>query len=112
MNNLIYKGVMLNSKPLTSEEAKDQQSLIIINYGYRPEIVDVNQRYAVSRRELHLLLPEVGESMNAFEYAKYLMYSLKFGTITSEEYDLLSGDLQMYCKSNKVETENEICSLF
>jgi|688.fasta_scaffold1303365_2 hypothetical protein len=39
--NLIYKGVLLNKKPLTEEEAKNQQSLIIITYGYKPEIIEI-----------------------------------------------------------------------
>jgi hypothetical protein len=35
--DLFYKGVKLNNKPLTAEEADYEIGLIIINYGYRPE---------------------------------------------------------------------------
>lgn len=42
MYNLIYKGVKLNKTPLTIEKAKSEINSIIINYGYRPEIVEIN----------------------------------------------------------------------
>ena len=39
--NLIYKQGKINKKPLTSAEADYQIGLIIINYGYRPEKVEI-----------------------------------------------------------------------
>lgn len=35
--NLFYNGIQINKKPLTSEESDNEISLIIINYGYKPE---------------------------------------------------------------------------
>lgn len=37
--DLIYKGVKLNRKPMTKEQAQEEAGLIIINYGYKPEII-------------------------------------------------------------------------
>lgn len=38
--NLEHEGVIVNNKPYqTREEAKREQSLIIMNYGYKPRIV-------------------------------------------------------------------------
>jgi hypothetical protein len=36
--NLYYKDVRLNSQPMTFEDAMYEIGLIIINYGYKPEI--------------------------------------------------------------------------
>lgn len=36
--NLIYKGIVLNTKPMSIEQAKYESGLIIISYGYRPTI--------------------------------------------------------------------------
>ena len=63
-------------------------------------------------RLLMLDLYEVGESINVFAYAMRLMIALKDNKITSEQYKLLCGDLQNYCERNKLETSNEIVSLF
>ncbi len=63
-------------------------------------------------REFMLLLCEVGETMSAFAYALEMMISLKNDEITTKEFELLSGDLQLHCRRNKIETSNEICSLF
>jgi hypothetical protein len=37
--NLVYKGVVLNKKPLTKAKADNEAGLILINYGYRPKVV-------------------------------------------------------------------------
>jgi len=42
MYNLIYADVKLNKKPLTLSQAQTEVSSIIMNYGYRPEIVYIN----------------------------------------------------------------------
>lgn len=39
--NLVYKGIILNSKPMTEAEAKKQVSSIIMNHGYKPQIVEI-----------------------------------------------------------------------
>lgn len=39
--NLFYKGIQLNKKPLTSEDADNEISLIIMNYGYKPEKIEI-----------------------------------------------------------------------
>jgi hypothetical protein len=41
MYNLTYKGIKLNSKPLTAEQAKFEIGIIIMNYGYRPEMTSI-----------------------------------------------------------------------
>jgi hypothetical protein len=63
-------------------------------------------------REFMLILCEVGETMSPFAYALEMMLALKNGQITAREYELLSGDMEIYCRQNKIETSNEICSLF
>jgi hypothetical protein len=37
--NLIHNDIILNKIPLSEEKAKLEQGLIIINYGYKPEII-------------------------------------------------------------------------
>ena len=63
-------------------------------------------------RELMLCLYEVGETLTSFEYAQLIMKALELDQITSEQFNLLSGELQMYCESENIPTSNEICSLF
>jgi hypothetical protein len=63
-------------------------------------------------RNLLLDLYEVGESINAFQYAYDMMIALKNDEITPREYELLSGSFYLHCKRNQIETSNEICSLF
>lgn len=38
--NIIFNGKKLNNKPLTYDKAFDEQMSCILNYGYRPEIVE------------------------------------------------------------------------
>lgn len=38
--NIVFNGKKLNSKPLSFEKAFDEQMLCIMNYGYKPEIVE------------------------------------------------------------------------
>ena len=42
MYNLIYKGILLNKKPLTEKEADNEIGLIICNYGYKAQKVKIN----------------------------------------------------------------------
>jgi len=63
-------------------------------------------------RNLMLDLCDVGESMTAFGYASKLMKALRTNQITFNQFELLSGDLYLHCQKNKVQTSNEICSLF
>lgn len=42
MYNIVYKGVILNKKPLTKEKAENEISLIIITYGYKPSLIPNN----------------------------------------------------------------------
>jgi hypothetical protein len=42
MYNIVYKGVILNKKPLTKEKAENEISLIIITYGYKPSLIPIN----------------------------------------------------------------------
>ena len=63
-------------------------------------------------RELMLDLYEVGETMNAFGYALKLIKALTKKEITFEQYDRLCGTFQIYCQREKIETSNQICSLF
>lgn len=63
-------------------------------------------------RDALLEMPEVGETINAFGYAYRLAISLRLNTITFDEFDGLSKELECYCNRHKIETSNEICSLF
>jgi hypothetical protein len=47
MKDLYYKGVKLNKKPLTQKQAENEVGLIIINHGYKPEIVDHVTKYKI-----------------------------------------------------------------
>lgn len=66
----------------------------------------------MTKRELHLLLCEVGETISAFAYAEELMKSLKSGSITQEQFSMFSGDLKRHCAIFGVPTANEFVSLF
>jgi len=63
-------------------------------------------------RDAILEMPEVGETISAFGYAYRLAISLRLNTITIEQFDGLSKELECYCFNHKIETSNEICSLF
>jgi len=63
-------------------------------------------------RDAILEMIEVGESINVFGYALRLCVSLRMKTISFEQFDGLCKELKSYCEINKVETSNEICSLF
>ncbi len=39
--NLVYKGIILNNKPMTETAAKKEVSNIIMNYGYKAQIVEI-----------------------------------------------------------------------
>jgi len=57
-------------------------------------------------------LCEVGESISSYGYALKLMKALSANEITGKQFNLLSGDLYLHCQKNKIQTSNEICSLF
>ena len=71
-----------------------------------------SDRPFVNFRDAILEMQEVGETINAFGYAYRLCISLRAETITSAQFDGLANELQFYCQRNRVETKNEICSLF
>jgi hypothetical protein len=37
--NIVHEGVTLNKTPLSLAKAQEEVNLIIINYGYRPQII-------------------------------------------------------------------------
>jgi hypothetical protein len=39
--NIVYKGIILNNKPLTEAAAKKEVANIIMNYGYKAQIVEI-----------------------------------------------------------------------
>lgn len=63
-------------------------------------------------RNLMLDISEIDETTNPFEIALKMMNALENGEITSNQYLLLAGDLQTECNRYKIETSNNICSLF
>jgi hypothetical protein len=75
-------------------------------------MIQTNMKNKNTLRELMLDLCEVGETMNAYGYALKMMKALSNKEITSEQFKLLAGDLQIHCQREKIETSNEICSLF
>ena len=75
-------------------------------------MIQTNMTNTNTLRELMLDLCEVGETMNAYGYALKMMKALSNKEITSEQFNLLSGSLQIHCRREKIETSNEICSLF
>jgi hypothetical protein len=71
-----------------------------------------SDRPFINHRDALLEMQEVGESINAFGYAHRLMVSLRTETITSAQFDSLLNELEFYCQKNRVETRNELGSLF
>jgi hypothetical protein len=65
-----------------------------------------------NRRDAILEMYEIGDSINVFQYAYRLCISLRLNTISEKDFDALTNELKFYCETNKIETENEICSLF
>lgn len=63
-------------------------------------------------RNLMLDISEIDETRNPFEIALKLVKALNNNEITSTQYDLLCGNLQINCERYKISTKNEICSLF
>lgn len=63
-------------------------------------------------RNLMLEISEIDETRNPFKVAYNIMIALKYGEITSDQYTLLTGELQFNCIRYGIETKNEICSLF
>jgi hypothetical protein len=63
-------------------------------------------------RELMLQVSEVSETKNPFAVAKNMMIALNENQITSEQFELLTGTLEMNCRRCNIATENEIISLF
>lgn len=70
-----------------------------------------NNHYKTVKEAKQQML-EIGKTIGVFQFALNLMYSLKFETITNTEYNLIAGDLYLYCAKNNIETKNEIVSLF
>lgn len=56
----------------------------------------------LTKRELMLLLMDVGESLNVYGYAKQMMISLNARVITSEQFDMLLGDFEKHCISENI----------
>lgn len=71
-----------------------------------------NNQIMKMQRELLLQISEIETTTDAFKVAYKMMIALRDEQITSEQYDLLSGELQMTCKSYKIGTQNELVSLF
>lgn len=65
-----------------------------------------------AHRNLILEISEINEETNVFSIAKNMMFALRNNEITSRQYDLLAGELQLECLRQKLSTSNEICSLF
>ena len=63
-------------------------------------------------RELILDIAEVDETRNPFAIALKMVKALHNKEISLEDFELLSGELQFWCVRFKIETSNEICSLF
>lgn len=67
-------------------------------------------------RELMLQISEIDETRNPFGIALQMMYALKNDEITSKQYDLLAGSLEIECARYGIPTShklnNEVCSLF
>ena len=71
-----------------------------------------NQAKNSTLRNLIFDISEIDETRNAFAIALKMMHALRDDQITSEQYNLLAGDLFLNCKKYGIETSNEICSLF
>ncbi len=63
-------------------------------------------------RDAVLEMYEIGESINVFGYAYRLCISLRLDTITMDQYDGLCKELEANCNREKIETSNEVASLF
>lgn len=63
-------------------------------------------------RNLMLDISEMDETSNPLEIVVKMKNALQNGEITFNQYLLLAGDLQTECNRYKIETSNNICSLF
>jgi hypothetical protein len=63
-------------------------------------------------RDAILEMYEVGESINVWGYTLRLCISLRENTITNEQFDGLSQQLDWYCEKFNIETTIKISSLF
>lgn len=64
-----------------------------------------------TKREILFMISEIEETRNPFAIALKLVLSLKDDKITSNQYELLTGELFYQCERLGILTENEICSL-
>ena len=62
-------------------------------------------------RELMLQISEIDETRNPFNIALQMMIALRDNEITSNQYDLLAGDLKINCLRYNIELSNEVCKL-
>jgi hypothetical protein len=63
-------------------------------------------------RDAILSMYDIGDTMNVFGYAHKLCISLRLETITPDQYNGLCSELMAYCYREKIETTNEVVSLF
>lgn len=70
------------------------------------------QTTKITKRELHLQLVEIENTLGAFKFAANLMNALKSEVINYKEYDMFSGDLYYHCLKNNIRTTNECVNLF
>ena len=111
----IYTGIVVKASDTQLVVVDDPAGLILYTAGVNcGDCISPSQVIAkqITKRELHLLLAEVETTTDAFNFALNLMFSLKRGVVTFEEYDMFSGDLQQLCQRQGIKTSNEIASLF
>ena len=71
-----------------------------------------NNQIMKMQRELLLQISEIETTKDAFKVAYNMMIALRDDQITPEQYELLSGELQITCKEYNIGTQNELVSLF
>jgi len=63
-----------------------------------------NETKNITRRNLMLDLMEVGETLTPDSYALRMMEALKSNKIDLNEFDWLTYNFEMYCRTEKIST--------
>lgn len=64
-----------------------------------------------TRRNLMLDLMLVGETLTPYAYALKLMHALKSNEIDNHEFDWLTYNFEMYCRTEKISTNINFSTL-
>jgi hypothetical protein len=71
----------------------------------------VNETKYKTRRNLMLDLMEVGETLTPYTYALRMMEALKSNQIDNYDFEWLTYNFEMYCRTEKISTNINFSTL-